>query len=166
MNHSYSPSHVANFFLDRSRDNKVPVSQLKLLKLVYIGYGWALALLDQKLFDEPILAWKHGPVVRSIYDEFKHFGKNPIPAFATDFDLETFELTEPRIASDDADVLLILNKVWDVYSPYDAWALRNKTHEPNTPWTASYKPGHMDTEISDSLIKEHFQKKISEYVSA
>lgn len=53
------------------------MSLLKLIKLVYLAYGWSIAL-DYRLFDEPIVAWKHGPVIRSLYHEFKHFGAAPI----------------------------------------------------------------------------------------
>lgn len=166
MDRNYSPSHVANFFLDKGSKADVPISQLKLLKLVYIGYGWVLALIAEKLFEEPILAWPHGPVVRSLYDEFKHNGKEPIKDFSIEFDLESLKVKEPRIPSSDEDVSLILDYVWKVYSPYSAWALRNKTHEDNTPWSQTFDRGRRDTVIPDELIQDHFQRKISEYLDA
>ena len=48
-NDGYSPSHVANFFLSRGAEAGVTISPMKLLKLVYIGYGWVLAVLDRSL---------------------------------------------------------------------------------------------------------------------
>jgi uncharacterized phage-associated protein len=41
----YTPSHIANYFLKRAESQ----GEFKLLKLVYIGYGWVLALTDRKL---------------------------------------------------------------------------------------------------------------------
>ena len=159
----YCASHVANFFLDMAEEEKKTLTQLKLMKLVYIGFGWVSAVLDEEMFDEPILAWKHGPVVKSIYDEFKHFSYNPITSNAVEFDLENQKLSVPRIPSDDEDIRVVLGKVWDVYKNFTAGALRNKTHEPNTPWSESYGKSEA---IDKTLIKTHFIKKISSYLDA
>lgn len=157
---TYTPGHIANFMLERADREGRALTQLKLLKLVYIAYGWVLATLDKKLFDEPIYAWQHGPVIRSLYDEFKHYGRDPIDCRSVSFDLETFDMTEPRIDDNDTRTLTVLDKVWDVYKGHSAWALRNKTHEPDTPWSRTYQEGVRDTEISDDLIKPHFEAKI------
>ena len=93
----YTPSHIANFMLSRAENEGRDMSPMKLLKLVYIGYGWALAVLDKKLFDEPFYAWDHGPVVRSLYDEFKHFRASPITSYSIDFDLDNLESCKPEI---------------------------------------------------------------------
>lgn len=163
----YKPSHIANYFLSKAHEEGMDITQLKLLKLVYIGYGWALAVLDRKLFSEQIEAWQHGPVIPSLYNEFKHFGKKPITQLATEFDLETSELTTPQINKGDHDALMIVGKVWEAYKYVSAWALRNKTHEDNTPWTDTYKSGTgKGSEIEPTLIKIHFQKKIQEYIEA
>lgn len=157
---TYTPGHIANFMLEKADREGRSISLLKLLKLVYIGYGWSLATLDKKLFNEPIYAWKHGPVVRSLYDEFKHCGRDPITCRSATLDLETFEMTEPRIGEDDTKTITVLEKVWDVYKGYSAWSLRNKTHEADTPWSAVYNENDRDIEITDNLIKPHFEAKI------
>lgn len=46
----YTPQHVANFFLDRAEEEGFPLTQLKLMKLVYIAYGWHLAITGEALF--------------------------------------------------------------------------------------------------------------------
>jgi len=60
--------------------------------------------LGEKLFDEPIKAWQHGPVIRSLYDEFKHFGSQNINKHAVDFDFDNMELTTPKISDDDSQM--------------------------------------------------------------
>ena len=50
----YTASHLANFFLDEAEKEGIGVSPMKLLKLVYIGYGWMIAALGKAPFDEPI----------------------------------------------------------------------------------------------------------------
>ena len=155
---------VANFFLEQARKEKTPITPLKLLKLVYIGYGWTAAVLDRKLFDEPIEAWQHGPVVESIYHEFKHFGRGEITEMGVSFDLESFDITEPRIPKTEKDVLDLLGLVWGIYKRFSAWDLRNKTHEPDTPWSKVFQVGRSNIEIDHASIKEHFSLKITEYL--
>ena len=164
MNEIYTPGHVANHVLDRAFAERHPVTQMKLQKLVYIGYGWTLALLDQKLFDEPIYAWKHGPVIKSLYDEFKHYGATPIDQYSMNFDLDSSEIHFPRIPDSDQDVDRVLNMVWGVYKNFKAVTLRNKTHEQGSPWCATYRPDRRNLAISDELIKSHFKSKITEYL--
>ena len=162
---SYSPRHVANFMLDRSEKEDIGLSPMKLLKLVYIGYGWVLAVLGEKLFDERIYAWDHGPVVRSLYHEFKHFGRNEITEPSVDFDLDSGEFFIPRIPKDDEETNVVLGKVWDIYKSFSAAALRGKTHEKGTPWDNIYNgEAGPDMPISDDLIAAHFKEKILQYL--
>lgn len=161
----YSPQHIANFFIHRASTDGVPMDPLKLIKLVYIGYGWVLALTGKKLFDEPIEAWKHGPVIPSIYHEFKHYRYSCIEEMAGTWDMETGSYQVPQIPKTDATTNLILDKVWAAYRRLSGWSLRNKTHENDTPWTQTYD-GVMGRVISDELIAPHFHKKIRQIVDA
>jgi uncharacterized phage-associated protein len=153
---AYTPQHVANYFLDRADREGRAITQMQLQKLVYIAYGWALALKGERLFDEPIEAWEHGPVIRSLYDEFKRFGKGAIQGRATEFNLENFDTSEPRVPESDKDTFLILDKVWAAYHRFSGWQLRQKTHEPDTPWSVTYDPGKRDKIIPDEVIRPHF----------
>jgi uncharacterized phage-associated protein len=40
------------------------ISNLKLQKLLYYAQGFYLAIYGKALFEEDIVAWEHGPVVR------------------------------------------------------------------------------------------------------
>jgi uncharacterized phage-associated protein len=162
---AYTAQHVANYFLDRARDDGRDMDPLKLIKLIYIAYGWVLALTGDKLFEEPIQAWRHGPVIPSIYHEFKHYRSGPICESAGIFDMDTGTYEIPRIPKSDATTNLILEKVWAAYRRFSGWALRNKTHEQGTPWKDTYD-GAMDKVIPDELISPHFHQKIREIVDA
>jgi uncharacterized phage-associated protein len=161
----YTPQHIANYFLERAEKEGSGLDPLKLLKLVYIAYGWVLALTGKKLFGEPIEAWRHGPVVPSLYHEFKHCRSSPIEERAGLWDMDTGSYQLPQVPSSDATINLILEKVWAAYRRFSGWALRNKTHEPDTPWTKTYD-GTMGRVIEDRLIAPHFHKKIREIVDA
>jgi uncharacterized phage-associated protein len=162
---TYTPQHIANYFLDRAREEGRDITPLKLIKLVYIAYGWNLALTGEKLFDEPIQAWQHGPVVPSIYHEFKHYRSDPICEESGLFDMETMEYVAPRIPKSDTTTNLIMEKVWAAYRGLSGWALRNRTHQAGTPWEQVYD-GTMSKEIPDELISPHFHVKIREIVDA
>ena len=163
---TYTPQHIANYFLGRGDSDGIPISPLKLIKLVYIGYGWNIALTGEKLFNEPIEAWQHGPVIESLYHEFKHFKNGPIDKWAETFDFETSEATIPVVPKSDKDTILILSKVWAAYSRFSAWALRNKTHEEGGPWHKVYKKDESGVVLKDSDIDEHYLIKIREYLDA
>lgn len=160
----YTPSHIANFFLQKGKEEKMAITQLKLMKLVYLGYGWVLATLNSRLFCEEIEAWKYGPVVPSLYHEFKHFGYSPINEPSICFDLEDGTVTVPHIDTKDKSAV-ILEKVWDIYKHLSASALVQKTHEPNSPWHKHYDPSVFGKIIPDDDIKAYFKKRISEYLA-
>jgi uncharacterized phage-associated protein len=162
----YTPQHIANYFLDRAKEEGRDLDPLKLIKLVYVAYGWVLALTNEKLYDEPIQAWQHGPVIPSIYHEFKHYRSGPIGEPSGVFDMDTSTYTIPRIPNSDAQTNLILEKVWAAYRKFSGWALRNKTHEQGTPWSQTYVNGLKDQVIPDNLIAAHFHQRIREIVDA
>lgn len=163
---AYTPQDIANFFLDRAEEAGRPMSAMKLQKLVYIAYGWYLALKGERLFNEDIEAWQHGPVISSLYHEFKRFRGSPIEGRATIYDYDSNDLNIPGVDQGDEDTLSILSRVWDIYSPFSGWALRNKTHQDGTPWKAVYDPKEMSKPIPDDLIAEHFRDRISTYLDA
>ncbi|NJL77114.1 MAG: DUF4065 domain-containing protein [Saprospiraceae bacterium] len=53
-------------------------SNLKLQKLLYYVQGVHLAAFDSSLFEEEIVAWNYGPVVESVYQDFKVFNSGAI----------------------------------------------------------------------------------------
>lgn len=163
---SYSPQHIANYFLEKAEQEKLDLTQLKLLKLVYIAYGWNLALTGEKLYNEQIEAWKHGPVIPSLYHEFKDYRAQPIDRRSISLDLDTWEASTPEVPRDDAKTRLILDRVWESYKRFSGWSLREKTHEPDSPWSRVYVDGVRGIRLRDSDIQEHFTHKIREYLDA
>jgi uncharacterized phage-associated protein len=167
---AYDALSVANAFLKIAKNKKEKLSPLKLQKLVYFAHGWYLALKDEPLINEQIDAWQYGPVIPSIYHEFKEFGKSPIDRLAkrvTICDLEnnsgsTIKVEIPSLP-DDEFVEALLDKVWELYGKYSAIQLSNITHLPDTPWAETWKEGSLrGTDISKELIRDYFKKKIAE----
>ena len=163
---TYTPQHIANYFLDRAEAEGRTLGHMKVQKLVYIAYGWYLALTGERLFNEPIQAWQHGPVIRSLYDEFKHYVNRGITERATELNLDTWDEVVPRVDPADTMVELVLGKVWAAYNRFSGWQLRQKTHEPETPWSLTYDPGERDKIIPDELIRPHFSDIIKRILDA
>ncbi|NIM15131.1 MAG: DUF4065 domain-containing protein [Candidatus Aminicenantes bacterium] len=121
------------------------ISNLKLQKLVYYAQGFHLAIYDNPLFDEPIVKWEHGPVVESLYHEYKKYGPNaiPVPGFV-----------DTSIFSDEQKELL--NEVFEVYGQFSAWKLRCMSHE-EPPWKQAPLKGVIDLE----LMKKYFKTQLA-----
>ena len=60
---------VAHWFL-----SKESMTHKKLQKLCYYAQAWHCTLRNgEPLFMNPIEAWIHGPVIRSLYKEYAYF---------------------------------------------------------------------------------------------
>ena len=160
----YTPQHVANFILDNAEKEVLPITPLKLLKLVYLCYGWVRAITDLRLFEEHFEAWDYGSIVPSLYHEFKRFGKNPITEKSYVYDFDERDPYIPRIVNNQR-ITFIMQKCWDVFKIYKASALANEIHETDGPWVTVYKKGKNNL-LNDEVIKVFFERKIRAYINA
>lgn len=155
---AYDAKDVADYFIDRGKEEGMPVTPMKLLKLVYFAQGWHLALKDEELFDDPVEAWDYGPVIPSVYHAVKRYGDEPIKEHIGEWKLLPWD----PISDDETKE--ILDAVWESYSKYAPEVLSDITHMHGTPWHDLYEkfdghiPRHKD--ISNDRIKEHFEKKL------
>jgi uncharacterized phage-associated protein len=131
---------------------------MKLQKLVYYAYGWCLALKDKPLFTEGVQAWSYGPVVPSLYYEFRAYGTEPITGRAVGTDCEPLRVYD---WDDESEfVRALIRKIWAVYGKYTAIELSNATHQPGTPWqkTVELHGGAIPKAIliDDKVIQAYF----------
>ncbi|MGD1821877.1 MAG: Panacea domain-containing protein [Pleomorphochaeta sp.] len=72
---------VARYIINYCHKNEIYITNLKLQKLLYFCEALYLLGTDGKraCFSEDIYAWKYGPVVPSVYSEYKIFGSSEIP---------------------------------------------------------------------------------------
>ncbi|KAA3436976.1 Panacea domain-containing protein [Rufibacter hautae] len=151
---------VANFFLKKSFDTGEPVTNMKLVKLVYIAHGWYLGLSGQPLLTEPVEAWKYGPVVPSIYYSFKDYGGEAIRQMVT-----AGNATESSpVSLSDPDLVPFLEKIWEVYGQFSGVDLSAMTHQDQTPWKQVWDTQGKHSNnviIPNDLIKEYYQKLVN-----
>lgn len=142
----YKATEIANWFLSYNDylreiedEDTEYISNLKLQKLLYYAQGSYLSIYDKPLFKESIEAWRHGPVVYSVYQKYKKFGSSGIDKFdKSDIDKETESL---------------LKEVYKIFGKYSAWGLREMTHQED-PW----KETDINQVISNEKIKKYFKE--------
>ncbi len=134
------------------------ISHLKLQKLLYYAQGVYLSLnKGNKLFNEKIIAWEHGPVVKEVYSIYKDNKRNSIDFVSSEENDKVISKIESN-----TDVSYILNLVYDNFAIYTAWQLREMTHEDGGPWDVTVKKTGYNSEIDTALIKEYFDKHVVE----
>lgn len=156
----YPPSAVANFFLAKSGE----ITQMKLHKLLYYAQGWYLAVVGKPLLNETITAWKHGPVVPSLYYDLKKFGARPIDRLTRTIDRQARVRHSPQIRADDHVVRGLLERIWSVYGGLSGQQLSRMTHAPDSPWSRVRErhPDLSGVEIPNEEIRRHFRQRLEQ----
>lgn len=147
---------VANYIL-----SKIPCTHLALEKLVYFSYADYLCTHSERLFEDRIYAFTHGPVIESVYETFKRSGNQYVQPleFGVDSDVQVGVKELPAksrilFAEDGAEKLFSIDNTIQTYGHYSPYDLVDLTHRPGSPWD------HVDSTkayptISDELILAH-----------
>lgn len=153
FNHHLQVDEVANYFLARDAEREEPdVTHLKLQKLLYFAQANFLASTDQRLFDEDLEAFRHGPVVYKAYQRFS--GSDQI-IVARDSSFK--DVAAPQVPTDSEHFLM---RVWDQYKNYSASQLRHLTHIQD-PWKDNYIEGAYRVSIPDADLVSYFRQKVA-----
>ena len=165
----FTVGEIANFILDLADRDDISVTPMQLQKLVYLAHGWHLGIAGEPLIDETVEAWKFGPVIPSLYQEFKRFGSGRIVGdrithFQKDANGKPV-LVKYELSEDDEEALFaraLIERVWKVYQCYSGVQLSILTHQQNTPWSDAWN--EMETvklkgkDIDNEKIKSHFKQ--------
>ncbi len=154
----YDSKAVANYFLGLAEREGESLDPMKLQKLVYFAHGWHLAVTGEPLIDDIVEAWQYGPVIPTIYHEFKEFGRGAITRRARRVVISgskirfVFPELDPSVDTE------LLDRVWDAYGGTSGVQLSNLTHAAGTPWDKIWTANHgrKNADIPDELIKEYF----------
>lgn len=149
--HRVEALDVANALIEIARQDNAPVSVMKLLKLLYFVQGWHMGIHGTPLFEEPFEAWDYGPVIPSVYRQFKGNGSMPILR------------PSPEGGPLPEKVYAFVRQVYDAYKDSNAIALANETHAPEGPWHRARlrsleQRGHVprDLPMEDQEIRDYF----------
>lgn len=135
------------------------ITHLKLQKLLYYAYAEYLLKTGKKLFKEPIVAFKYGPVVEEVFHKHRHYGSSNIDYIEDEVFLISKNVSLPasvvRVISSEGGIeateciLEVLMRYKDC-TPSD---LVSKTHQIGGPWDRVYIEG-MNRRITDEDIKQ------------
>jgi uncharacterized phage-associated protein len=145
---THSALIIARYFLSiPDEDAGELVSNLKLQKLLYYAQGYYIAThgVGTPLFPEKIYAWKHGPVVKYVYNNYAKFENGSLPT--------------GRAPNLPQETVRFLNEIYRVFGRFSAWALRDMTHK-EPPWLKNYKPDVKDVEIPLQDLFDYFGPQI------
>lgn len=147
-----SANQAATWLIVHAEQHGDCLTNLKLQKLLYYAQAWHLALYDDPLFDETLEAWVHGPVVPSVYHEYKSFGWQPIY-----LDPARYAIALPE------DVAEHLAEIYRVYGGYTGHQLELLSHN-ETPWQAARGDLAMDKPCSNpiglDLMRDYYKARL------
>lgn len=142
---------AARYLLWRAQHGRGPLSNMEVLKLLYLAQGWFLALYDQPLFGDRIEAWPRGPVQPAVYGQYRHFVWMPIPPPESEPDIPE------HVASH-------LDSVYATFGHCGALTLSKLTHCQD-PWLRArqgLKPWESsNNEISVTDMHKYFKELLS-----
>ena len=140
----YSALEIAKYIVLKCIEDKQPISNLQLQKILYYIQKHFLNKKNEPAFSDDIEAWQFGPVVPNVYYHFCAFGSMSII-----FYLGTL-LKE--ISDDDKS---IIDSIVEKKREINVWDLVNDTHKPNGAWAKIYKNGDGNHHvIPTDLIKK------------
>jgi len=149
---------IADYIIIQTKgDAEMPLSHLKLQKLLYYVQAWYLANYDEKLFAEDFQAWIHGPVSREIFDRFKE-----TKILYSDINIEDVRNEQVKVVLTEEQKIHI-DSVLEVYMPYSGAQLETLSHR-ETPWRDT-REGFSPAErceyiIEPDLIKNYYKSLI------
>jgi uncharacterized phage-associated protein len=125
--------------------NKYSLTPLKLQKLTFYCFSIALAKKYQDKFNKNLCfePWKHGPVSREIYKEYKIFGCSVINIDVPDTKFEN-------------EIETLFKKVIYIYGALPPWKIVQQTHL-EEPYDEAYKS--KSNIIDPNKLEEYFKNK-------
>lgn len=119
--------------------------EMQMQKLVYYSQAWHMVWNGRPLFQEPIEAWRKGPVVRSL----RH----------TNWRIVLFPEDEPRLTDDEKRSI---DDVIRHYGRHYGWVLSEQTHQ-ELPWVKTRgdlpADANSEEEIPRRLIRSYYTEQ-------
>ncbi len=140
----YNASDVAKYVLKKCTDDKSPLSNLQLQKILYFLQRDFLKTTRQPLFHDEIEAWQFGPVVPNVYYDYCSYGANSISKSESSY-MKLIRNEDKKIADPIIE---------DKQNKYP-WDLVEETHQPDGAWAYIYANGEGNHRVIPiELIRE------------
>lgn len=159
----FSARAVANFFIKKSLDTHIPVSNMHLQKMVFFAHAAYYKSVGEPLIEEPIIAWQHGPVIESLYHDLKQYKNGRIDELILSFEPSKwprpfpFKFFTAVIPNDSVEIIDFLNEVWNKLAKIDPWRLRMASHAIGGAWYTTVK------NYAENLIDKNGERKFKDF---
>lgn len=126
---------LSNNILVRAKREQIPITPMKLQKLLYYVCVKYVQETGGLPISEHFEVWKYGPVVASVYAEFKPFGSSPIKGFALN------AKGKAKMVDEDFNPKLrdCLEYVWHKFKNLSGIELSQRTHQKGSGWYSAYQ---------------------------
>lgn len=145
-------AQVANYFIEKSWEQKQPLTFIKLTDLLWQANGFYIALTSRPLFSEKFSNSKKGVLLLSVFEQFKDCNNNPIFSKFNESDFNDNKINSEKYQ-------ILLDKIWRMFAKFPQDFLRYLS-------SGIYKYNKNLTEyseIDDDIIIECFRDKLKEY---
>lgn len=134
----FSSSDVANTFLVRSFRQSVPVTAMRLQRMLFFAHSDHLDRAGTPLVHERFIAWPYGPVLPSIQQKFGAFVSNAITRFATDAASDSYVVDEQKREN----IRRSIDLVWTAALPLTSAELSRIARDTGSAGTNAHESGH------------------------
>lgn len=129
-----SSTVLCNNILFRGIRDNVKITPMKLQKLMYFVCRDYAKLYGTSPISEQFEVWQYGPVLPSVYSEFKSFRSSPITKYATDVNGNAFMVSE----NDNPALAGVIDAVWRKHQSKTGIELSRITHQPESGWYRAF----------------------------
>lgn len=148
---------VANELILTAYGADASLTPQKLMSLVYLAHGWHLGHYHSPLLNEPVIATRHGPWVRSLEHWLRPSSELNIRALLILRDGSSPRMANPTRMQNHLEVL------WTVYGRMSAEQIHRITCMRDSPWWMCWKNRTANEDddiiIPDDLIYTHFARR-------
>lgn len=144
----YTAMQIARFIINLCYNEKRPVSNLELQKILYFLQVYFMRHHNgDLLFSDAIYAWPYGPVVPDVYYTFNGYGGGLIR--------NSYDVSD--IAQEDQDQLTPVILKLEEKGP---WTLVDMSHLEGGPWDQVFRGGAGDRRVIDVNLLPSDQNEI------
>lgn len=129
-----SSTVLCNNILFRGQRDGVEITPMKLQKLMYFVCRDYTKLYGASPISEQFEVWQYGPVLPSVYSEFKSFRSRPITEYAKDASGNAYMVSEESTP----DLAMTIDNVWRKYHRLTGVELSRITHKPESGWYRAF----------------------------
>ncbi len=140
---------LSNNILQRGKQDNVEISPMKLQKLLYYVCVMYAKRTGKLPISEHFEVWKYGPVLASVYSEFRPFGAKPITSYSLN------AKGKANIVDESCNPILrdCLDCVWRKMKDYSAIDLSERTHKKGSGWYSAYQK-YKDAISTEEMIND------------